>query len=297
VCCHISNLTCGQVQFEKLSLLEPDFKAFDGALRRAPLLQTCRQKIKDMTEGSADKKQSHWRKLMEGKVELEIHASIYDARIVRLSAASGTQRADAGSKALSGPGDSSRDIQLHAEASAGVMTTADIKRQLTEKHNIDWTKKTENGDMYISHTLCRLEDDRVGEELSDDSERVDCGSSLMLYRCNQKGKISLKLPTLLFDLPAETAESTEIDGLRMIPVKVKPLNSENELVEDEELRSLQLPLGCTARQLKQMLVDVGYHWAVCGSKVIGFSGREVTDESVIPSNCNCLKVIQKKLPR
>jgi hypothetical protein len=81
----------------------------------------------------------------------------------------------------------------------------------------------------------------------------------------------------------------------MIPVKVKPLNSESELVE--ESHALQLPLGCTARQLKQMLVDVGYHWAVCGSQVLGFSNKVINDECVLPSNCNCLQVIQKKLPR
>ena len=283
-----TNLTCGQVRFENLSFLNPDFDAFHGALLRAPLAQTCRQKIKDMTEGTAEEKQAHWCKLMEGRVDLEIHAAVYDARIVRLGAAGDTPRAEAGSEALSGPpGESNRDIQLHAEASDGAMTTADIKRLLTEKHKIEWT----NGDRCTLHVLCRLEDDRVGPELND-SERVECGSSLMLYCCDQKGKLSLQLPTVLFDLPAE---SIEIDGVQMIPVKVKPLNSESELVE--ESHALQLPHGCTARQLKQMLVDVGYHWAVCGSQVLGFSNKEIKDECVIPLNCNCLQVIQKKMPR
>jgi hypothetical protein len=193
------------------------------------------------------------------------------------------------------------------------MTTADIKRQLTEKHGIKWTEKMkmredekekeeddkelkkekeEDGKVFDLYVLCRLEEDRVGPELKDYSERVECGSSLMLYCCDQKGKTSFKLPTVLFDLPAE---SIEIDGVQMIPVKVMPRNSESEPVEQS--CTLQLPLGCTALQLKQMLVDVGYHWAVSGLQVLGFSKKVIEDECVIPSNCNCIQVIQKKLPR
>jgi hypothetical protein len=251
-------LTDLQVRFESINFLDAQFNVPQGAL----LSHICRKKTREMVEGSADEKQAHWNKVIAGKTALVIIVTVHNAKILKI-----------------GDGDDGCHLKLEYDASAvGCATTvANVKRQLAEKHRIQWA------DPAFDYALCRLHDGRTGAKLEDDSELIDWGSSLMLVPSNPKQLI--QLPLVLVDLPAD---SIEIDGVQRIPVNVKALNCESEL-----FFQLQLPHSCTVLQLKQQLCGIGIDWAVHGSKVMSFGNKLIQNGSVIPSSCDFpLKVIQ-----
>ncbi len=280
--CQEESISCDswQVRLESLSLLDPQFSASNGTLRNALLSHTCRKKIKEMTNGTAIEKQAHWSKLTEGKDVLAIDIAMYDAKIIRLAGGASMPSGHSGSKHLGDTGDfGGCDIQLDGEAHGGdcALTVADIKKQLHEKHNITCT------DAACDYALCYLLDDRVGPKLDDDNALVERGSSLIVYPANAK-KL-LQLPSVLIHLPAE---SIEIDGHQKIPVNVKSLTCNKD-----HFTEIQLPLSCTALQLKQQLASMGYAWALDQSKVMSFSNKPIKNECVIPASCDLpLKVVQ-----
>jgi hypothetical protein len=246
------------VRFESLSFLNAQNNIPHGCL----LSQTCRKKIKEMMRGTADEKQQQWLELVNGRNNLEISVAAYNAKIVAI-----------------GPCGAGCDVQLFGDACAGSarVTVANVKRELEQKHGIDWAEPEFN------YCLRKLRDDRAAENLDDGSELLDWGVLLMLFPANPKQL--LQLPPVLFKPPAE---SMEIDGTHLIPINVKSCDCNSEVYID-----MLLPCGCSARRLLQLLSDAGVGWALRGAKVMTFSNKLIKSDAVIPAACDLpLKVVQ-----
>ncbi len=251
-----------QVKFSTLDLLKEQFNSTHGALRESLLSHICRKKIKESTEGTAEKQDAQWCKLVKGKDNLAIDILMFSHKIILL-AASAFKAKDA--------------IVIVAASAASEMTVADIKKQLQEVHRIEFDR----GENVLCSILPRDRGDRLENwpKLEDDNARLKLGSELIVFN----PKELVKLPSVLFEPPAE---SIEIDGQQQIPVNVE-VNTISKV--DTQFLELQLPQGCTALQLKQELAALGFGWAVDSSKVIGSGNKVIKDESVIPATC---KVVQ-----
>ena len=118
---------CVQVKFSTLELLEGQFNPTDGALRDGLLSHICRKKIKESIQGSVEKQDAGWCKLVKGKDNLAIDVLMFSHKIIILSAFPITLPAFEAKSTI-------------VIVAASEMTVADIKKQLQEVHQINVEK-------------------------------------------------------------------------------------------------------------------------------------------------------------